>query len=103
MRIVYDPLDGAAVPESRVAEYVDSMIVIHKNNPGWNEAIGSPSIVDELRVRVVRGEISNLAFIHKGEELHVRENGTLEKWPRDFCCEMVDRIREISTARRNTK
>jgi len=111
--IHYDPNEGYAVPDNQVAAYVDASIATAKSfnqdTPEARFVIGSCSIVDEFRVRVVRGEISHtdlqFTFVGKDGELvsiSCSETGKLSEWPRGFGDHTIDRLAEIGRARRAT-
>jgi len=60
--------------------------------------VGQCLIVDSFRVLVKRREIpvEDILFIFEGQEILANQDGGLEKWPRGFCDEETDLLRELN-------
>lgn len=87
LRVVFNPFHGDAVADGRVAEYVNKQIGEFQANPGSMEiVIGVSTILYELRLRVLRGELRHdmLCFVFDNTEILVNEYGKLSAWPEGF-------------------
>jgi|SRR5882672_4072025 len=102
--IIYDPHNGDAVADGRVAQHVDSLAQAFKR-PDFRLRVGCASLIDEIRVRVVRKEIehTNVQFLfgNNGKLFTItcNEFGKLSEWPGGFCDLAVNQLREIGMAR----
>ena len=80
--------DCEAVPDDAAAAYVDSVLARFRQD-GYPEGFscGQEVVVNELRLRVQRGELApeQLVFVHEGRHLPVNRAGRLPAWPRGFC------------------
>lgn len=89
LKITYDPNNGVAVPDGKTAEWTDAIIAkwIEDGKPETDITIGSSMIVDQFRVRVVRGvlDASELVFLFEHWGIYVYGSGRCTDWPRGFC------------------
>lgn len=85
--VEYNPDNGFAVPDNKVAEAIDYRLLRWKNNSVCSNhmLVGTASLVDEIRLRVVRGQIlpSEVCFMFKSKVINILENGCLSDWPAD--------------------
>jgi len=58
MMFVYDPVNGAVVPDGRVDEWWD--VVVKANEPGKKFSIGCELMLHRARVGLVKGDIAHL-------------------------------------------
>lgn len=86
--LVHWTSDCEAVPDAAAAAHVDSVLARFRQD-GYPEGFscGQEVIVNELRLRVQRGELApeQLVFVHEGQHLSVNRAGKLSAWPRGFC------------------
>jgi hypothetical protein len=93
LTVVYDPDNGTAVPDAAVASWVDD--VLHMTvGSDLTVYVGSEAIVDEIRVRICRGEVSHtsIVFTYKDHMMLPDVNGRIQLWPTGFCDYSVDRL-----------
>ena len=85
--VVYDPVDGKAVAEWKVAEFVSDVVELYKRSGKVTIFVGLSQLVDEFRIRVIRREIEHeqLLFMFNGQYIKVDPTGMLERWPTGFC------------------
>jgi hypothetical protein len=104
--ILYDPHNGDAVADGRVVQYVDDLAQAFKH-PDFRLTVGCASLIDEIRVRVVRKEIehTNVQFLFANNGklfiLTCNEFGKLSEWPMGFCDLTINQLREIGMSRRS--
>lgn len=96
----WDPMNGICVPDGKVAEKVSEILSdLHESN---YHLIGSELLINEFRLRIVRGEIasSEVRFIVDGEDKFVNSYGGFDDWPVGFCDKVVNQMMEIGSFRR---
>jgi hypothetical protein len=110
--IHYDPIEGEVCPDGVLTEHVDAYVAITKDRKtllGMDTVIrvGSELLINELRVRVVRGELEHddiqFIFVNANNEKEVilcSEVGSLTKYPPGFCDRTLLAVRELGKARR---
>ncbi len=87
--ITYDE-DGLATGDGKadilVDTFIDAISVEHTTS--------TASVIDAIRVAVVEKRIKpdDVIFIFKGEQIFVRSNGELSKWPIGFCDHQRNRM-----------
>jgi hypothetical protein len=84
--VIYDPVNGATVPDANVSSEVDYFILAQKDKT-IGVVIGSELIINEFRVRLYRKEIepSDIKFMYEGVEIDANVDGRLKNWPTGFC------------------
>lgn len=94
LRVTYDPDNGLALPDNKIAQYVSDVIRFFASNPEMiiPPVVGSESIVQQFRIAVKKGMIppERCVFIFQGAEISISTNGNLGWWPDGFCS-VIDR------------
>lgn len=89
--MVWDVNDGAAVPDGKVAKFVDDFL----KGEGQVIFVGTDTIVSEFRLRVKRGEKLKLYFVAMDDWMsrdsdtdwefyRITEKGRVKIWPETF-------------------
>jgi hypothetical protein len=103
LTIIYDAEKGEAIPDGLTKKYVDRFVLQAKDLPAnLVTTVSSSLVVDEFRLRVVRGEIHPKAikFVFEGKDIWVEDDGRLASWPLGFCDHVSNTLREIAQAKR---
>jgi hypothetical protein len=85
IRIRYDALDGVAVRDGDVNQFVDDI------NWGLEQnieiSVSTENVINEVRARIKEGMIPyiNVVFLFDQKILLVDKNGRLDWWPNGFC------------------
>ena len=102
LHLKWDPVNGICVPDGKVAEKVSEILSnLHEFNYHF---IGSGLLINEFRLRIVRGEISasEVRFIVGGEDMFANSSGRFDHWPSGFCDLGLNQVIELSKTRRPT-
>ena len=101
LHLKWDPVNGICVPDGKVAEKVSEILSNYEFNYHF---IGSALLINEFRLRIVRGEIaaSEVRFIVGGEDMFANSSGRFDHWPRGFCDLGHIQLIELSKTRRPT-
>lgn len=81
VKVRYDPINGVSVSDGLVDSYVNQLISVVDDR---TFLIGSGIIIDALRVRVKRGEISLIAYFND-YTITFENDGGAKSWPDGFC------------------
>jgi len=84
MQIIYEPIEGKAIPDGKVEEeynYILNNYELLKQS--W--VYSTENIIQRLRLGRLRGEIDDLTIIFNDERLEITEYGSLLHWPNGFC------------------
>lgn len=97
--IVYDPYNGVAVPDAKVANAVENML----NYPDSVFYVGNSIILDEIRLRIVRGQIphTHVKFVYQHKDIFLNQYGNPigdDGWPKDIFYHSDDLTSRILTA-----
>lgn len=91
--ITYDPNDGLALPDGKIKAFVDS--VIEHSRDGLELApVASELIVNEFRIRHMRGEI-DVTFSFDGAKFKPHPSGRFDRWPEGFCDTWDNQLRAL--------
>lgn len=103
LAIVYDPFNGSVVPDAKVAHMVDNLF-------DYNQSVfyvGSSLILDEIRLRIARGQIrhTDVKFMFNHKDIFLNQYGNPigeEGWPKDmfyYSDDVTSRILQAQTGR----
>jgi|SRR5271156_6456816 len=99
--IHYDAVQGVAIPDGMVADYVTDLIALHAEGldigKGVLRTLSSGTVIDEFRLRILRGELSHLdlQFVFEDRVLVCNEYANIKEWPKGFCDLMDHQVSEI--------
>ena len=94
--VIWDDKRGIAVPDGKVIETVDSYVDQIKQKHLHVLIVGQMTILDELRVRVKRGEIAPFMINYRDEHVAVYSNGRLSHWPVGLADLHLHQIEELT-------
>ena len=97
--IHYFPNAEHAIADGRVAAYVDDLIYSHTQVSNVVRAVSQGTVIQELRLRVARGELqhTDLQFVFDDHKFSVNEYAVIYDWPKGFA-DLEDRqVTEILT------
>lgn len=99
IRIIYDPIDGCAVPDGQAETWVGDRIDYYhrRNGIDYDVLIGTEVMINEFRLAVIDKKIKpeEMKFIFKDWTLSINEGGRIAPWPSGFCdtlCKQLSRI-----------
>lgn len=93
--VVWDDKRGAAVPDGLVVATVDGYVDRIKQKHLHVLIVGQMTILDELRIRVKRGEIAPFQINYRDEHVAVYSNARLSHWPVGLADLHENQINEI--------
>jgi hypothetical protein len=110
MTLAYDPSgnhDGRPIADGDVAWIVNELVHVHATDGNAYYATSNETVLDELRLRVVLGEVPHdqvniIVYEHRGNddhalrhELTISHRGVFSKWPESLPDLNGDRITSI--------
>lgn len=81
VKVRFDPINGSVIADGLVDSFVDHLINIADER---TILIGSGIIIDALRVRVRRGEITLIVYFNE-HTIEFNDRGSAISWPNGFC------------------
>ena len=99
--IHYDAVHGVAISDGMVSDYVTDLIVLHSEGMDLGKGLlctlSSSTVIDEFRLRVLRGELSHteLQFVFEDQVLVCNEFASLNVWPVGFADLQDRRLTEL--------
>jgi len=96
LTVIYDPNFKGCVPDGQVKKVVDNIISVMDQRP--ETTVSNQTVIDELRLRICKGEISHNDIIFKfgDTEIKINEYGACPSgYPKGFLSAHIDRVTEL--------
>lgn len=91
IKIQYDRNNGITMPDGKVAGWVDEVVFAHKHGHSGEHLVANESIINELRLRVARNELTpvDIEFVYDSGGtvflIPVDHQGSFDVTPLGFC------------------
>jgi hypothetical protein len=92
----YDSMDGLALPEGKICDFVDQFIV-DNNDKDVHLVCSQELILDYFRLAIVQGRLdyNNILVQYQDETTTINSNGRLDRWPMPtYCCDVLSQLLE---------
>lgn len=92
--LLYDPINGIALPDGKVAEVVTD--ILDKHDPDQHFPImvdiGNHLTVNQFRLAVADGKLrpDDIEIRYEGHKIYVDLEGKLSSWPKGFCDHLMN-------------
>lgn len=82
IRLIYDPIDGIAVPDGAIDNWCHNLITGTMNG---DISVGSETLVTALRMLHAEGEIFITEVVFQNQSIQIDADGSLSAYPHGLC------------------